>query len=47
MKRTIATLILTCASTSTAFAELPMGLKCEPTVKIAGAEIGEIGKYQV
>ena len=30
-----------------ATAGLPLGLKCDPTVKIAGAEIGEVGKYSV
>ncbi|MGE0551674.1 MAG: hypothetical protein AB7O24_21045 [Kofleriaceae bacterium] len=32
---------------STARAELPMGLKCEPTFKIVGAEIGAVGTYAV
>lgn len=42
---TIAAAILLAGSP--ALAELPMGLKCEPSVKIAGAEIGEETKYEV
>lgn len=34
-------------TSSTAAAELPMGLKCEPSIKIAAAEVGAVGKYSV
>lgn len=33
--------------TTTAHADLPMGLKCAPKTKIVGAEIGQEGTYQI
>jgi hypothetical protein len=47
MKLSCACSLLVTFISASAFAKLPMGLKCEPQVKIVGAEVGEIGKYQV
>lgn len=51
MIRTIATVSVLSAAfvaaTPLAHAELPMGLKCEKSIKIVGAEIGSEGKYTV
>ena len=40
----VVVLLLPCAP---ALAKLPMGLKCDPTVKIAVAEVGEVAEYEV
>lgn len=34
-------------TTSSARADLPMGLKCDSSIKFVGAEIGAVGKYEV
>jgi hypothetical protein len=47
VKRTLlaaAMSVLACTST---WAALPMGLKCDPSIKIVGAEVGQIGTYEV
>jgi hypothetical protein len=30
-----------------AMAALPMGLKCDPSIKIVGAEVGQVRTYEV
>ena len=34
-------------SSAPAVAALPLGLKCDPSIRIVGAEVGQIGSYQV
>lgn len=42
-----ATVVAVAGSTSTASAELPMGLTCNKSFKIASAEVGDVGEYEV
>jgi hypothetical protein len=47
MKRPLLTLPAALLVTAPALAALPMGLKCDPSIKIVAAEVGQIGSYQV
>lgn len=39
--------IVTVLPAANALAALPMGLKCDPKMKIVASEVGEVGKYEV
>ena len=41
------TLLTILATVTPAAAELPMSLKCDPTIKVADAEVGVVGEYEI
>ena len=47
MKAVVVPSLVLLLSTSAARAELPMGLACDSSIKLVGAEIGTVGKYEV
>ncbi len=47
MKTIIVPSLVFLLSTSTARADLPMGLECDSSIKFTTAEIGTVGKYEV
>ena len=47
MNRHLAATSLSLLASLPAMAALPMGLKCDPSIKIVAAEVGQIGTYEV
>lgn len=47
MKHPLLTLTASLLASTPALAALPLGLKCDPSIKIVGAEVGQIGSYPV
>lgn len=47
MKKELMAASAACLTCLPAVAALPMGLKCDPSIRIVGAEVGQIGTYEV
>ncbi len=47
MKLIHAAFVVMLFPTANAFATLPVGLKCDPKIKIVASEVGEVGKYEI